>query len=252
MTHLFDIVERASALFVEDRYAEVIPLLKKILDEDPHNLDAALRLATAHSSLGQDALAETAFRRAAAIAPQSRDVRLYIALHYARGENWRDAVPILEAVVAETPERLPAVEALARIRERQGRIADAVKLRQKIYSLRDPTAGEMVHLGQLAMSVQQTQPAIEAFEKARQLQGKSFQRNLELGVLYLAARRLEDARAALDRVPASHPEYPMALFKRAQVSVLLNEPDRAARIEAARKGADATTRELIAREKLFR
>ena len=56
---------------------------------------------------------------------------------------------------------------------------------------------------------------------------------------------------ALDRVPASHPEYPMVLFKRAQVSVLLKEPDAAARIERARRGADATTRNLIARERLF-
>ena len=46
-------------------------------------------------------------------------------------------------------------------------------------------------------------------------------------MLYLAARRYSEARAALDRVPRSHPEWPMALFKRAQVSVLLNEPDRA-------------------------
>ena len=44
----------------------------------------------------------------------------------------------------------------------------------------------------------------------------------------------------------------MALFKRAQVSVLLNEPDRAARIERARRGANAMTRELIATERLFR
>jgi hypothetical protein len=44
----------------------------------------------------------------------------------------------------------------------------------------------------------------------------------------------------------------MALFKRAQVSVLLREPDSAARIAAAKAKADATTRELIARERLFR
>jgi hypothetical protein len=35
------------------------------------------------------------------------------------------------------------------------------------------------------------------------------------------------------------------------VSVLLGEPDQAARIEAARQGADATTGPLIARERLF-
>ena len=70
-------------------------------------------------------------------------------------------------------------------------------------------------------------------------------------LLYLDARRFAEARDALDRVRPSHPEYPMVLFKRAQVSVLLNEPDAADRIARARRGADATTRELIAREKLF-
>ncbi len=43
----------------------------------------------------------------------------------------------------------------------------------------------------------------------------------------------------------------MALFKRAQVSVLLQEPDRADRIALARERADATTRKLIASERLF-
>jgi hypothetical protein len=44
----------------------------------------------------------------------------------------------------------------------------------------------------------------------------------------------------------------MALFKRAQVSVLLNEPDSSARIEAARRRANPTTRQLIDNERLFR
>ena len=101
------------------------------------------------------------------------------------------------------------------------------------------------------MAAGQTDAAIEAFEKARASQGAKFTNDLELGVLYLSARRLTEARDALDRVPANDPDYPMALFKRAQVSVLLNEPDRALRIARARQHADATTRELIAREKLF-
>ena len=55
-------------------------------------------------------------------------------------------------------------------------------------------------------------------EKAR---GAEFRNDLELGVLYLAARHFTEARDAHDRVPPSHPEYPMALFKRVQVAVLL-------------------------------
>ena len=102
------------------------------------------------------------------------------------------------------------------------------------------------------MDAGRTAAAITAFERARALRPDAFPNDLELGVLYLAARRYPDAKAALDRVPASHPGYPMALFKRAQVSVLLNEPDRAARIALARQKADATTAALIARERLFR
>jgi arylsulfatase A-like enzyme/Tfp pilus assembly protein PilF len=225
MTALLAVLDRASALFAAARYAEAIPLLEQVVAADPFNVDAALRLATAHSSLGHEQQALDAFQRAAAIAPRSQDVRTYLALHYARTRDWARAVPLLEQVVAESPDRLTAVEALARLKARQG---------------------------QQAMDAGQTDAAIAAFERSRALAPAAFTSDLELGVLYLAGRRYQDARAALDRVPASHPGYPMALFKRAQVSVLLNEPDKTARIARAREKADATTRELIARERLFR
>ena len=251
MMALFEVIEQASGLFVAGKYASAIPLFEKVLTADPYNLDAALRLASAHSALGHDAKAMEMFKRAAQISPTSPDVRVYLALHVAKGRQWADAVPLLEKVLAESPDRLPALEALARIRERQGRMEDAVTLRQKVYALRTPTAAELEGLGELEMGLGRTTPAIEAFEEARKIDPAGFRDEFELGLLYLDARRFAEARDALDRVRPSHPEYPMVLFKRAQVSVLLNEPDAADRIARARRGADATTRELIAREKLF-
>jgi len=186
------------------------------------------------------------------IAPESPDVRAYLGLHYARGQDWPKAVPLLEQALVQYPERLPVLEALAVVRERQGRVEEALSLRQRIHALRAPSAAELVHLGELAMGAERTDVAVEAFEAARRLQGGAFAHDLELGVLYLAARRFPEARDALDRVPPSHPAYAMALFKRAQVSVLLEEPDRAARIARARQRADATTRPLIEHERLFR
>ena len=252
MTKLFPVIEEASTLFVRGEYARVVPLLKQIIAADAYNLDALMRLATAYSSLGKDALAIETFTRAAQVAPKSQDVKLYLALHYAKGKDWPRAVPMLEQIVAESPERLPALEALAAARERSGQLSEAVSLRQRIYRLRSPAPAELVQLGRLAMAAQETAAAITAFEGARTAQGAAFAYQLELGVLYLAARRLDDARRALDSVPANHPDRAMVLFKRAQVSVLLNEPDKAARIEAARRGADAITRRLIATERLFR
>ena len=251
MRPLFDIFEKVSGLFAREEYAKAIPLLEKILTADPKNLDAALRLATAHSAIGHEEQAVKAFEMAQVIAPDSPDVRTYLALHYARGKQWEKAVPLLERIVAETPDRLPALEALAVVRERQGRLADAIALRRKVYGMRKPAPMELVRLGQLAMESGQTDLGIESFEGARAFQGSAFRHDLELGVLYLSARRFTDARTALDRVAPSDPGYPMALFKRAQVSVLLHEPDQAARIDLARRKADKTTRDLIAAERLF-
>jgi len=94
--------------------------------------------------------------------------------------------------------------------------------------------------------------ALRAFEGAHAAQGDAFAHFLDLGVLYLADSRLAAARDALDRVPRSSPDYPLALFKRAQVSVLLGEPDQADRVRQAYAAADDRTRPLIERETLFR
>jgi len=252
MAHLFPVLDQASGLFVRGQYEEVIPLLRQILVADPNHLDATMRLATAHSALGQDLQALEAFRKATTLAPESVDVKLYLALHYARGTRWPQAVPLLEQVLAQDPHRLPALETLSLLREREGKVADSLLLLRRVLELRPPTAVEAIRFGRLAMALQQTDQAIWGFEQARQAQGDAFVSDLELGVLYLADKRIVEARDSLDRIPSSHPDYPMVLFKRAQVSVLLNEPDRAARIEAARRGADATTRPLIANERLFR
>jgi choline-sulfatase len=251
MVHLFDDLDRASALFAAGLYREALPLLERILASDRHNLMAALRIAAAYSSLGEHEKALAAFRRAEAIAPDSPDVRNYLALHYAGTDEWERAVPLLERIVTETPDRVSALETLARLRERQGRLPEALELRQRIVALTGSPA-EMVHLGTVAMQLGRTDVAIDAFESARAADGANFEHDLELGVLYIAARRFDEARSSLDRVLQSSPRQPMALFKRAQVSVLLGEPDRSERIALARQHADASTRPLIENERLFR
>ena len=252
MTHLFEDLERASALFVAEEYRRAIPLLEKILKSDPGNVSTALRLGTAHSALGHEGQALDAFRQAEETAPGSIDVQHFLALHYVRSGDWERAAPRLERVLADSPGRLAAIEALAVVREKQGRLPEALDLRLRADAIREPSAAALLHTGALAMAIGNTPVALQAFERARSLQGEKFAHHLELGVLYLESRRFAEARDALDHVPSSHPAFPMALFKRAQVSVLLREPDHAARIARAREHADDMTRQLIERERLFR
>jgi len=158
---------------------------------------------------------------------------------------------LFERVLEVMPHRLPALEALARIREREGRIDDAARLMERIIPLKESPAPDWIRLGELEMAMTDTPAAIRAFEEARRLQGEAFDHYLELGVCYLAVRSFSAAAEALDLVPQSHPGYAMALFKRAQVSVLLGEPDWRERVRFAYDRADPQIRELIEREPLF-
>ena len=79
---------------------------------------------------------------------------------------------------------------------KQGRPREAIALRQQIYALRTPTAAELVAArpagdGRAADSRWRSS---RSRRRARR-QGSAFTHDLELGVLYLAARRFDDARA---------------------------------------------------------
>ncbi len=250
MTHLFADLDLGSGLFIRRQYDRAITVFERILEEDPQNFMVCLRLAVAHSITGRDRRALELFERARRIDPGSVDLRHYLAMHHWRAGNPDDAAALFESVLAQMPGRLPAVEGLAQIRAAQGRTGEALELLERAPAANWSTE-VLVLLGDLRMAAGDTHGAIAAFEQARDADDR-LARDLELGVLYLADQRFEEARDSLDRVAPDHPAYPMALFKRAQVSVLLSEADQAARIRLAHRHADATTRPLIEREQLFR
>ncbi|MGE0640447.1 MAG: sulfatase-like hydrolase/transferase [Thermoanaerobaculia bacterium] len=251
MTALFGDLDAASRAFANGDYRKARPLLRGILRRDPGNLMAAVRLAVSESFLGDDGAAVAAFTRARALDPDSIEVRHYLAMHHLKSGRPELAAPLFEQVLAAQPDRLAALEGLARIRAREGDLATAARLFGSAVPISQSPGPLEAELGLVRMAQGDTAGAIAAFEAARAALGEAFRYDLELGVLYLAASRLAEARDALDRVPPSHPGYPMALFKRAQVSVLLGEPDRGERIRLARQRADRTTRELVANERLF-
>ncbi|MBK9373749.1 MAG: sulfatase-like hydrolase/transferase [Holophagales bacterium] len=251
MTALFGDLDAASLAFGDERWARAAQSFERILARDPGNLMTAVRLAVCQSMLGRERAALSTFDLARRIDPRSIEVRHYLGMHHLKEGQYDLAAGHFEAVLAAQPDRLAAIEGLAQVRARQGRLAEAAELLTRAVPLSGDAGTRLAEVGLLRMQLGETGPAIGALEQARDLQGSSFRRSLELGVLYLAARRLDDARAALDRVPPDHPEAAMALFKRAQVSVLLGEPDSRERIRAAWARADPATRRLIADERLF-
>jgi arylsulfatase A-like enzyme/thioredoxin-like negative regulator of GroEL len=169
--------------------------------------------------------------------------------------RYADTLPLLSKILAADSHNVAAALQMATALSVLGRRADADRAFDRAEAIapasQDVAFYRALHEGRYAMAAGDTGAAISAFERARSIRGDAFQNDLELGVLYLAARRFTDARDALDRVAPGSPGYAMALFKRAQVSVLLNESDASLRIAAARRAADKVTAPLIARERLF-
>lgn len=251
MTPFFADLDAAALAFGGGRYALAARHFERVLSRDPGNLMAAVQLAACRSLLGQEQAALAGFELARRIEPRSVEVRHYLGLHHLTYGKYELAAPLLESVVEAQPDRLAAIEGLAQVRVQQGRTAEAATLLERAVPLSRNPGARLVEAGLLRMGLGETGPALAALERAREIQGDAFQRHLELGVLYLSVRRLDDARAALDRVPPDHPGAAMALFKRAQVSVLLSEADSRERIRAAWERADPSTRKLIAGERLF-
>ena len=252
MVHIYRDLDIGSGHFTSQRYDAAIQVFSRILEIDPDNFMAAMRLAVAHSVTNQEDQAQKYFERARSINPSSVDLRHYHAMHYLRTQQWALAEPLFKSVLLEMPDRLPALEGLVIIYTRQGKDDQAVPLLEKVVKIKDSPGSEWVRLGQWRMARGDTKSAIVAFEQASESLKRRFRHDLELGVLYLANRQFSESAMRLDKVNSRHPAYAMALFKRAQVSALLDEGDTEARVRQAWLHADSTTRRLIAAEKLFR
>lgn len=252
MVHLFHDMDIGAGLFIRQDYAAAIPVFTRILEADPYNFMATLRLAVAYSVTDNEDQAQKLFDRARAIDSSSIDLRHYQAMHYLKNKQWDLAQPLFESVLTESPDRIPALAGLAQVYTRQGELKKALSQLEKIVKIKESPGLEWARMGQLRMTLHDTKGAIRAFEAARKMLEDQFTFNLELGILYMADRRFNEAATSLDRVSSQHPAYAMALFKRAQTSVLLSEGDRNNRVRKAWLQADETTRPLIENERLFR
>jgi len=245
MVHLFRDMDIGAGLFIRQDYAAAIPVFTRILEADPYNFMAALRLAVAYSVTGDDVQAQKLFDRARAIDPSSTDLRHYQAMHYLKNEQWDLARPLFESVLAESPDRIPALAGLAKVYSSQGELDQAIRLLVRIAKIKDSPGLEWARIGELRMALRDTKGATRAFEIARKMLADQFTFHFELGVLYMADRRFKEAASSLDKVSSQDPDYAMALFKRAQASVLMDENDREKRVRQAWLQADKTTRPLI-------
>lgn len=249
--HLFEQLDAITRAFGRNDLATARSLLEQLVQKDPENLMAWVRLGAVRGQLGDPTGALNALSRARQIDPRSTEVAQAFGLEWLRQGKPEQALRELESVLAQDPSRLPALLASGDAAEQLGNLSQAIQYLDRALALaRDPFP-LYLRRGLLRMNRGETEAALNDLETAFQLAPERFSRHLELGVLLLAKGRLPEARAALDRALALDPLEPMALFKRAQVSALLGEPDLQNRIALALRHGTPETRKLVLSERLF-
>ena len=152
MVHLYADLDIGSGYFTSGNYDAAIEVFDRIMEADPYNFMAAMRLAVAYSVTDRAEQAQANFERARTINPSSVDLRHYHAMHYLRNRQWNLAEPLFESVLAEMPDRLPALEGLATIYSRQNNDEKTLQALEKIVAIKASPGVELVRLGQLHMA----------------------------------------------------------------------------------------------------
>lgn len=200
-------------------------LLGRATAAEPEAPLALAALAASHYTLGQDAEAGEAARRAAALAaPLAEEDRLWIDVQVARGDrDWPRAISTLEKLFALAPDRLDLGVELAGVLVRAGRAAEALlvvgRLRQLPPELADDPAVDLCEaraaaaLGDLQRCLVAAARAVEKCEaraaatgasglllvRSYGMQGSAL---MQLGEHAQAARVLESMRRAAEKLGA--------------------------------------------------
>lgn len=96
------------ALQAEDRYAETLEPLRKLLEASPDDPEMHLLYGTALSRTGSARVAVWSLRKAAETPEWTAAAMVELAGSQARAGNWKEAIEATEAVLAVEPDNVPA------------------------------------------------------------------------------------------------------------------------------------------------
>jgi arylsulfatase A-like enzyme/Flp pilus assembly protein TadD len=115
-------------LDVEDtRFSEAVPLLERVLKDEPNMPVAAMQLGIAQVGLKHYAEAIEPLQKAVQLAPDSGLGHYHLGLALFQTGNWKDAAPQFEAAVARAPKWADAHFSLAAVYARIDRVPEAMK-----------------------------------------------------------------------------------------------------------------------------
>jgi tetratricopeptide (TPR) repeat protein len=184
---------------VEDaRYQEAIPLLKRVLQDEPEMPVANMQFGMAQARLGNYPEALAPLKKAVKLVPDNGMGHYELGLALFETGDWKAAAPEFEAAVAKAPRWTDAHFSLAAVYARIDRVPDAMK-ELEITLSSDPDHYRANLLRGRILSLQNNpEEALPNLEKAVEVQPSSVEAHLFLADAYAQLGRQADAKKQHD------------------------------------------------------
>lgn len=237
--------DRMVAAFEAGRMAEAAACGEALSRAHPQAHGVHNLLGAAMLELGDDAGAETAFRRAVGADPQARAACNNLAVALTRQGRQAEAEAILREVVSRAPDYADARYNLAGLREKRGDLEEAARLFEEAIAIEPGHVDAHYNLGNLRARQGRRAEAIACFATAVALRPDHADALNNMGAQFLAAQCAPEALDAFDRALAIAPDDRRALVNRGKTLSLMGE--RTAAIAAYRAALALDPRDASAR-----
>jgi arylsulfatase A-like enzyme/Flp pilus assembly protein TadD len=182
-------------LDVEDaRYKEAIPLLERVLAQEPEMPAANMQYGTAQTRLGNYQKALAPLQKAIAAQPDNGMGHYELGLALFESGDWKSAAPQFEAAVARAPRWADAHFSLAAVYARIDRVPEAMTELDTCLGLNPDHYRANLLRGRILSLQGNPAAALANLEKAAQVQPDSREAHLFLGDAYAQLGRTPDAQ----------------------------------------------------------
>ena len=148
--------------------------------------------------------------RARAAAECNRERQWNLARVYMSSWRFAEALPLLEAICEEAPERGDFALSLADCQRRLGMLEEAAATAERAVADNAETPGGRFVLGNIAFERGDTSGALEHFSAAERAGSGIPELPVRVGFAYLKLRRWDDARRAFENALEIDPQSPLA------------------------------------------
>jgi tetratricopeptide (TPR) repeat protein len=175
---VYESIQRAGELLMQDQHAQAAELLEKALEEEPKIPQALVLLATCYSALGR----------------------------------MEDAKSRLDEALKDDPESVPALLALANILIGEGKGEDAIALCKRTLAMDSHNNNAYALIAEAHINNADPAGALPYIEKAVEIMPKLTQSRLTLAACLVGTKQYDRAEPIIKDIVREFPKFPFAHF----------------------------------------